>query len=446
MRTLFSLSLLVGIVACDAHSPLTVKDPDVPSGPAVNNASFLPYLRVGAISNFAVAYVGAADQSTNAHEGQANLVGLFTDELTDRETFNTRQILNFRDAQPNGNNSIDGIFIDLSYARTQLDVVARKYAQLAPKDDGRAEMLALSAFTYILFAENYCSGVPFSTENDDGSITHGPPLTTNNMLDTAIAKLKAAQTIAAGNTSTDPLADTLIFLGDVGIGRALLDEGNAADAAAAVANVPASFSYQMLESTNTTRQENGVWNYTGPTSQAFTFFSVADRQGGVGLPFATALDPRVPSFVNGTGERGTGPFYSQTKYPAPDSPMPVADYREAQLITAEAKLVSGDYAGAKAILDALRATVGLGPLAAAATPHDQIIQIITERAYWQYLTAHRLGDWRRVARPPYSQAPYNVQISDVFPTGPGYFGIYELPVPANVSQNPLYHPCSTGQP
>ena len=71
MLLLGLLSLVVGIVACDAHSPLSVKDPDVPSGPAINNASFLPYLRVGAISNFAVAYVGAADQSTNAHEGQA---------------------------------------------------------------------------------------------------------------------------------------------------------------------------------------------------------------------------------------------------------------------------------------------------------------------------------------------------------------------------------------
>lgn len=40
----------------------------------------------------------------------------------------------------------------------------------------------------------------------------------------------------------------------------------------------------------------------------------------------------------------------------------------------------------------------LPPLAAAATPAAQEDQLFKERAYWLFLTSHRLGDLRRLVR------------------------------------------------
>src|SRR5437588_11239784 len=99
-------------------------------------------------------------------------------------------------------------------------------------------MLSLAGFTYVFFAENYCSGVPFSTVNADGSFTFGGPLTRQQVLDTAITRFNPA--LAAANaldTSTAGRKTTRtnrISLAAVGQRRALLDAGqfHAADPAA----------------------------------------------------------------------------------------------------------------------------------------------------------------------------------------------------------------------
>ena len=99
----------------------------------------------------------------------------------------------------------------------------------------------------------------------------------------------------------------------------------------------------------------------------------------------------------------------------------LASYTEAQLIIAEAQLEAGNYAGAGgtlAILNNLRANsgmAGLTPLAPAATPQAQLSQLFNERAFWLYLTAHRLGDLRRLSRP--APSGYGLNPESVFPTG-----------------------------
>ena len=42
-------------------------------------------------------------------------------------------------------------------------------------------------------------------------------------------------------------------------------------------------------------------------------------------------------------------------------------------------------------------------------------QILSERAFWMYVTGHRLGDWRRMLRSPYNAAPYGFVTEDVYP-------------------------------
>src|SRR5260370_36842786 len=86
-------------------------------------------------------------------------------------------------------------------------------------------MPRLAGYTDVFFAENYCSGVPVSTVNPDGSVTFGTPLTTAQLLDTALNRfrqaLTAANALGAGATQT-----ALRPLARVGIGRVLVDQGD----------------------------------------------------------------------------------------------------------------------------------------------------------------------------------------------------------------------------
>ena len=75
----------------------------------------------------------------------------------------------------------------------------------------------------------------------------------------------------------------------------------------------------------------------------------------------------------------------------------------------------------------------------AGTAAQQDDQLFKERAYWMYLTSHRLGDLRRLIR------QYGRPVNAVFPNGP-YFkgGLYgtdvNVPVPFQEQNNPQYDP------
>ncbi|HEU4879794.1 MAG TPA: hypothetical protein VFT21_10085, partial [Gemmatimonadaceae bacterium] len=81
----------------------------------------------------------------------------------------------------------------------------------------------------------------------------------------------------------------------------------------------------------------------------------------------------------------------------------------------------------------------LPPLTLQGTTAAQVDQLFKERAYWLFLTSHRLGDMRRLIR------QYGRSANSVFPTGP-YFkgGTYgtdvNSPVPQREQNNPNYTP------
>ena len=56
--------------------------------------------------------------------------------------------------------------------------------------NGRAEALALAGFTYILFAENYCEGVPYSEVDAAGTVTNGMPESRSQTLRRALNMLE----------------------------------------------------------------------------------------------------------------------------------------------------------------------------------------------------------------------------------------------------------------
>jgi hypothetical protein len=257
------------------------------------------------------------------------------------------------------------------------------------------------------------------------------PLTRNQLLTIAIQRFDSAETFATaqGDSAT-------LNMAKVGLGRALLDSNDDAAAATAVAGVPEAFVTAIGASTNSPVENNGIWTYTFNELG----FSVSDSEGTNGLPFVSANDPRVVSINTGQlGTAGLGPFIQQQLYPTQSASIPLATGVEAQLIIAEHQQRTG---GAwLATLNALRTTVpGLAPLVDQGSAAGNQNLLFHERAFWMYLTGHRLGDLRRLVR------QYTRDVSTVYPIGNAVTGIpYGPDVNFDISEdeanNPNFHGC-----
>jgi len=450
-RVALVASVVALLAACS--SLLDVKDPDVINPPDVLNADGAVAAYNGGIGDFAF----ANDGDNGGTEGQILVSGAMSVEYFDSETFPTRIAYDSR-AIDERNGTLNGVFFNLQKARVALEGAAGALQQYAPTPNSRiGEMLALSGMTYVYFAENYCSAVPFSERQPDGSILYGQPLATNAILDRAIGRFDSALVVTAtpspGDTLLRPRVRNLAL---VGKGRALLDKADFAGAAAAVASVPANFSYSTFHSLATERQRNGVFVLNNQTPNGTGRSSVADGEGTNGLNFRSAADPRIVAPQNGKGFAYASPLYVLQKYTSATSPVHVADGIEARLIAAEAQLRAGDGPGMVTSLNALRADAannGGFNLAALGDPGPstndslRVDLLFRERAFWLFATGHRLGDLRRLARAPYSRAVATIYPIGVYThTNTVYGNNTELPVPFSERNNPNFTGCDYNTP
>jgi hypothetical protein len=443
---LVALTGAMALAGCNTDKLLTVATPDVVRPSDLSTAAALPNAYNAAIGDFGLGYAGSGNS-----EGLVLMSGLLADELYDAETFPTRIEVDMRRTNPI-NSTMLPIFRNLQRARATAELVTSRYATLDATNGNRAEIQALDAYTYVLFAENYCNGVPTSRVDPTGAFVYGAPQTGNQMLTIAIAKFDSAITLATQLGATNALN-----LARVGKGRAQVDQGNYAAAAATVAGVPSSYAYNILHDENTTRQNNGVYSFTYASKR----LSVSSGEGTNGLPFNSDGDPRVAAFRNGGGFTASIPFYQTAKYQGfpiagvRNSPTPLALGTEARLIEAEAALAAGDDATFLAKLNDARAnskTYARGTSVAPASPAPLTIAdlgidavsrqnlLFKERAYDLFLTSHRLGDLRRLIK------QYSRGAETVFPTG-NYIqgGVYgtdvNLPVPFEEGNNPSFTGC-----
>jgi starch-binding outer membrane protein, SusD/RagB family len=419
-----------GTIACNPGNALNIATPDNVNPGALNNIGGLAALRGGLLSQFQIAYGGGADEGNGGHEGYINWSGIFTDEMEDMETFPTRKIVDGRTAA-GSNASLKPFFIDVTAARAIGDKADAAYNQFAPDSVGHGIVLALGGYTYIMFAEMYCEGVPVSTLNANGSITYGQPLTRNQLLAIALQRFDSAEVLATKDSDAATLN-----LARIGAGRAFLDSNDDADAATAVAAVPVSYLYDIGASTNNAVENNGIWNYTFNEQG----FSVSDSEGTNGLPFFSANDPRIPAANPGiTGTSGVGPFLLQLLYQTQATPIPLATGAEAQLIIAEHQQRTGG--PWLATLNALRTTMpGLAPLTDPGTPAAEQNLLFRERAFWMYLTGHRLGDMRRLIR-QYGRDPNTVFPIGIDVNGDPYGTDVNFEISEDEANNPNFHGC-----
>ena len=293
-------------------------------------------------------------------------------------------------------------------------------------------MQSVAGYAYVMFAETFCGGVPFSkAPANGGELIYGDPLTTEQMFNQAIIWFDQAIANAGSN-------DKLANLGRVGKARSLLGLGQFDEAAREVAAIPSDFVYNIEQSDNSRRQENGIYIMTTVRRQ----FSIADGKGGNGLMYRSAMDPRTP-WDGGTefGQDDITLYYNQLKYDSSNVPVILASGTEARLIEAEAAANADDAITVEDIHNALRATIGLSDLDLSGISGDDLLLAhFSERAFWLFSTGHRLGDLRRLVD------VYGMMPSNVFPWGPYFKGgeyssTLKFLVPQSESNNPNYAGC-----
>lgn len=432
-RLVLAVGIVAATAACSLDDLLSVEDPDVATPGSLTGEDALPVLLAGALGDFQLAFSG---DNAGVTEGLINLGGLLADEFAIAESFPTRVPIDRRDID-NVNVTLNTVYSYAHRARAAAELSAARHAQFAPNTPGHATSLAVAGYSYILLGENFCSGVPVSTLTDAGGTEFGPPLTTEQLMTEAIERFDAA--IAASDADSPEQ-----YLAMVGKARALLNLDRAADAAAVAAGVPDDFVFEVESSDNTARQENGVFAYVNIQER----WTVADNEGGRGLPYRTAADPRVESELdpdNGVGFDGVTPMFLQLKYPDRDVDVVLASGREARLIEAEAQLAAGNTTGWLGTLNALRSAAGLGNVSDPGTAAGRVDLMFRERAFWLWLTAHRLGDLRRLVR-QYDRAADSVFPTGAYSQGGTYGDDVSLPLPFEELNNPLAQECDASAP
>ena len=176
LGVLGGLALVTG--ACS--DLLKVNDPDVVTPGNLGDPSVLPTIRAGAVGDFTLAYSGSGADGSGGIEGVIMTGGLLSDEWVNSETFPNRILDDARQVAIN-DATMQTVFRNVQRARRATQFAADRYRGLAPDtllEPGFAEMLGLEGFMWVFMAENYCSGVPVSHANEDGSLVFGDPLTT----------------------------------------------------------------------------------------------------------------------------------------------------------------------------------------------------------------------------------------------------------------------------
>lgn len=233
-------------------------------------------------------------------------------------------------------------------------------------------------FANRLLGENACTGI----------IDGGAPQSDSVYFQRAESLFTRANSIASALNNTKVAVAALAGRASV---RAWL--GNWAGAVSDASVVPASFRFDAIFSTNTSRENNDLAVQT-----------ISRRETSVyGTVYAHVFhDPRTPwdtVKTSGnkvqTGQDGRTPFFRQTKYTTLGSPVALAKGTEMLLLRAEAALRNSDIAGMTTLINQERAQYSLTPVATPANENDAWTLLMAERGSVTWLEGRRLWDLRR---------------------------------------------------
>ncbi len=478
------------LAACNKDRILDVTDPDVINPTDVASAPAAEALRLGALARVNDATSGGSGGSLG--EGAFFFGGLLADEWRSGDTFFQRDETDQRSIQ-DINSGMTVTARQLYRMRTsavQAIPALKQYLPLQVSSVG--QMYWVRGYAETLIAENFCNGTPVSSLGAANEIIEGAPETNAQVYARALASFDSALLNAPAGEAR---SDTVKWLAGIGKARVLTNLGQYQQAAAALAlaNVPDNFRFLTFHSQATV--DNQIWALNNSAGR----YVVGERDGTVGLNFATANDPRVPVCVGGSAAcraldpgqtravsfdnnfgAGTvgGPFYVQMIFPTREADVAISTGTEARLVEAEASLRSGDVTGFLAKLNFMRANFNtfkqpanpctatgttitgcpvipaggnlLAPLTDPGTQAAREDLLFRERAFWLFSTGHRLPDLRRLVRPA-SQGGFGRPESTVYPNGTflkgGVYGTDKmLVIPTAEQNNSLSKGCTDRNP
>lgn len=377
-----ALGLIVLTVGCDGV--LSVDAPGVVDAGDLENPEIAELLVTGTISDF--------DCALGAYIVNGGLLG---NELQDASVTAARFPLDARiitETSAYGVNACSanppGIYRPLATARWSADNALRSLdgwtdAQVPNRTRLLGQAAAYSGYSHLLLGEGFCSVV--IEEN-------GPEVQPETAFQAAVARFTRA--VESARATGDPSIEAMALLGRA---RAQLNLGNnsqaAADARAALA-VDDRFEIISTASTASARRWNRVGDefFGGRITVAPLFRD---------LTVAGVPDTRVEVIdTNTVGQDSATPVWMVTKYGSArtaslrENPLPIATWREAHLIIAEAD--GGQEAVSR--INVLRAHHGL-PLFEGGSAAEIQEEVRMERARELYLEGHHLNDMRRFDLP-----------------------------------------------
>ena len=438
LRWAAMVSLAAGALACTPHEILDVTDPDIINPSDVQSAAGANAVRVGAIGRLTAATSGGSGNS----EGLFLLSGLLADEWINGDSFIYRQQVDQRVI------TIDNTFlldVDRMLQRTRLSAeqatqLLKQFSPGGPPSDV-AEMYFVEAYVENTIGEHYCNGLIFS-DVVNGVEQYGTPITDAAAFARALAHADSGLALITGTTAADAKIKNALSIVKA---RILTNLNRQAEAATAVASVPTAFNYLNLHGQTTL--DNAVWSYNNVARR----YTISNNEGGNGLNFATAADPRVPSCLGGDTkcvangvtlkgrDDGTQPVTVQLVWPTRDASVSIASGIEARMYEAEAAYKAGNNTLFIQKLNQARTEGGVAGLTANLTdPGTSVARenlLFRERAFWLFGRGYRVGDMRRLIR------QYGRSAATVFPTGAwhkggNYGSDVNFPVPQAETNNP----------
>lgn len=368
MRGLASLTL-VGVLSVTACNLLTVTNP----GPIVDSALNT--------SNAATSLVnGMGGDLSYALGNYVDRGALASGELMESGTSTVEEHFYNGSISPEDANQD---WADMQTARwTAENGIARLSNILGSTFSGDTDVARAylyGGFSNRLLGENMCQAV----------IDDGPAESDTVFFQRAESLFTRAYTLA---TSQNNPVSAVAALGGRASVRAW--QGNWSGAIADAAQVPDTFVYNAIFSSNSSRENLDLYNQTEIRRETTVY----------GTVYANVFnDPRTPwdsvRNADGTvepGGNGSTPFFLQLKYDSLGAPVPLTKGAEMRLLRAEYALRSGDINGMTAQINAERAIYpGLAPVSAPSNTAAAWTLLQAERGAVTWLEGRWLWDLRR---------------------------------------------------
>ncbi len=413
LRTIGAVGSAALITLAGCKNALDVELPGKVTEDALNSPLNASVLTNGVVLDFECAW---SNYVTAANALSDQLINSSAQGVS--QVWYTRQVLDNDAALLSNCEPAAGLF---PYATLQ---IARKgaeravtlldgFADAAVPNKGllKATVVAYGAYATLALGEGFCEAV----------LAPGQIQPATAALQAADAQFTEAITLATAANNAD-----LLHMARVGRARVRLDLGNFAGARTDAAAVPAGYGKLATRGAGERQRWNLVFELQNNLASAvYRHGSVANNYRG--LTWQGVADPRVAvsATANGFGADGITPFFSHNKALSRGDGQPIASYKEAQLIVAEAAARSGDLATARDIIRTRHTATGIPGYdpGNAATQNEVIAQVIEERRREMFLEGgHRLNDMLRFRSTAF-KIPFRGEAGSIHPNGVDHRGL-----------------------